>query len=159
MYQLPKELQALIYSFDNTYKLKFNFIIKEFNNKINNLDFYEIINQKITHYKEELNYDNYDDDFKKYLTYDIKMLKLDMILCYNSFDNLSFTPSLTYDDYDDDFKKYLTYDIKMLKLDMILSYNSFNNLSFTPSLTYDDFDNSDDYDDYMQDQLDNLSFD
>jgi hypothetical protein len=33
MYQLPKELQDLIYSFDNTYQLKFNEILKSISKK------------------------------------------------------------------------------------------------------------------------------
>jgi hypothetical protein len=33
MYQLPKELQNLIYCFDNTYKLKFNEILKSITKK------------------------------------------------------------------------------------------------------------------------------
>ena len=33
MYQLPNELQALIYNFDNTYKLKFNEVLKSISKK------------------------------------------------------------------------------------------------------------------------------
>jgi ABC-type sulfate transport system substrate-binding protein len=36
MYQLSKELQALIYSFDNTYKLQFYNVLKELNIAIEN---------------------------------------------------------------------------------------------------------------------------
>ncbi len=83
MFQLPIEVQRIIFSFDNTYKKKFNKVLTEFNNKIHELDFYEIIYNKISELNESLDGEE-DEEYIDILTYNLKYLKLELILSINS---------------------------------------------------------------------------
>ena len=81
MFNLPKELQDLIYSFDNTHKSNFDNVLKEYKDKIDNLNGRNLFTKMCKANFELEQYEIYnkklDNDIVKYLIYKCHQIRFD----------------------------------------------------------------------------------
>lgn len=88
MFQLPIEVQRIIFSFDNTYKKKFNKVMYSLEYKIVKLEFSELIFNEISEINESLDGED-DEDYIEFLKSQLSHLKLNLILSSNREDKFN----------------------------------------------------------------------